>query len=170
MPVRKLRRVRPTVDVVLQRPPAASNKPAAQGVAKAQATVRSGPATFPLDRKEGDPEAVLWLAVIQQALSDAVSVNKEYRAELDRNSARRWFKLADRDFRDVCIMAGLEPECVRRIALDVMARADAGMKVHGGNFSGVETDNARHQRAYRERRRQAAMSPDTDPEPLPEAA
>lgn len=52
------------------------------------------------------PERVLWLHVIAQAMIDAASKDKEI-----KNEVRQW--LLVEDFEIVCGMAGMQPEWVR---------------------------------------------------------
>lgn len=56
----------------------------------------------------------LWRAVISQAFADACSDNKE--ATLDRQQARTWLEGNSPDFAEVCALALLEPDHVRRLA------------------------------------------------------
>lgn len=56
----------------------------------------------------------LWRAVISQAFADACSDNKE--ATLDRQQARIWLEGNSPDFAEVCALALLEPDHVRRLA------------------------------------------------------
>ncbi|GJD52997.1 hypothetical protein OPKNFCMD_5767 [Methylobacterium crusticola] len=71
-----------------------------------------------------DSRRTLWREVIHQALADAVSTNRELADE--RELARAWFRHATRDFREVCALADLEPDCVRIAALKCVADHDAG--------------------------------------------
>jgi hypothetical protein len=65
-------------------------------------------------------ERQLWAAVIMQALDDAtgVVVNADGRSkEGIRRRARDWFIKGGRDFKEVCALAGMEPDWIRANAL-----------------------------------------------------
>lgn len=57
----------------------------------------------------------LWRAVITQALTDACNDNKG--AALDRQQARAWLLGDSSDFQEVCALALLEADHVRRLAV-----------------------------------------------------
>lgn len=57
----------------------------------------------------------LWRAVITQAFTDACNDNKG--AALDRQQARAWLLGTSPDFAEVCALALLEPDHVRRLAV-----------------------------------------------------
>lgn len=85
-----------------------------------------------LDRRS--PETELWRAVIAQAISDAtatvrpkhgkasISPDKAKAKQVisdamrERDHAREWLLGDSRDFREVCNLAGLDPEAVRERA------------------------------------------------------
>lgn len=59
------------------------------------------------------PEQRLWQAVLGQAISDAMMEDPQtLESMMDKKSARRWFDLADRNFRMVCELAGMNPDAV----------------------------------------------------------
>ena len=59
------------------------------------------------------PEQRLWQAVLGQAISDAMMEDPQSSESVDaRKSARFWFDFADRNFRLVCEMAGMNPDAV----------------------------------------------------------
>jgi len=71
------------------------------------------------------PEQTLWRSVIDQALSDACGVGircgvTESVSSALRRSARAWFWHKTEDFRDVCDMAGMDPNAVRDRAIKLM--------------------------------------------------
>lgn len=68
------------------------------------------------------PQQQIWAAVIDQALQDAVSTVACMRKE--REEARKWFRDAGNDFREVCSLAGQDHEWIRRNAL---AKIDAAV-------------------------------------------
>lgn len=63
-----------------------------------------------------DGERAMWAAVIEQAVRDASKLSWVAPANervLVRNSAARWLKEAGPDFREVCDMAGIDPDAVQ---------------------------------------------------------
>lgn len=64
----------------------------------------------------------LWLAVIQQALRDAMHQSPSRslrdtngsRSTLERDSADVWIKRTRADFREVCHLAGVDPDYLRK--------------------------------------------------------
>lgn len=59
------------------------------------------------------PEQRLWQAVLGQAVADAMMEDPQSSKSVDaKKSARRWFDLADRNFRMVCELAGMNPDAV----------------------------------------------------------
>lgn len=82
-------------------------------------------ATF-AEREPHVPERELWLTVIRQAFTDAFPTTRispgtkfeaEHRAERNNQmqQARSWFDSAGRDFREVCWLAGMQPEVVEAL-------------------------------------------------------
>ena len=82
-------------------------------------------------------EVALWLAVIDQALTDAtLGLLKKRRPgkargrvaavrKSHRDQARSWLLGMSEEFREVCWMAGLEPDAVCEAAQRQIAEADA---------------------------------------------
>jgi hypothetical protein len=75
-----------------------------------------------------EPRTHLWRAVIQQALIDATlplmpSAAKRLSARMNQKRAREWFLESNRDFEEVCGMAGLEPSRVRSHAIPLIEEA-----------------------------------------------
>lgn len=89
----------------------------------------------------GSPDQVMWLAVIDQAASDAAINTRPYKLRISRatsykavksaensyqnitrikEDAENWFKGTSTDFRRVCVYAGLDPEYVRRKAKSII--------------------------------------------------
>lgn len=70
---------------------------------------------------EHTPEAALWRAVVTQAVMDA-SWKQTGKHEtvgdsvLNRDKARAWLLGNSKDFREVCFMAGFDPDAVRESA------------------------------------------------------
>ncbi|HVI28107.1 hypothetical protein [Hansschlegelia sp.] len=93
-------------------------------------TVRT-PST--LDEREPDAEAkrdrTLWLAVISQALEDATIVRSNV-SDIDRQQARSWLTAMSADYREVCALAGLEPDHLRGHAERLISQVDAGTREH----------------------------------------
>lgn len=82
-------------------------------------------ATFQ-EREPRVPERELWLAVIKTAFDDAFPTTRispgtkfeaEHRAERNNQmqQARRWFESGSTDFREVCWLAGMQPEVVEAL-------------------------------------------------------
>lgn len=69
-------------------------------------------------------ERGLWRAVVAQALTDAVSQVSSPRAQRDRAEARTWLTVDSGEFQDICLLADLDPDQVRRLAADRIAAAD----------------------------------------------
>lgn len=63
------------------------------------------------DAGESEGEKQLWCAVILQAVFDLR--NQHPKEETERKEAERWFKIAGKDFQQVCRNAGLNPSVVR---------------------------------------------------------
>lgn len=61
-------------------------------------------------------EAVLWRAVIMQAVVDAANRSLNPEASYQRHEAVAWLTGRSRDFVMVCDLAGLDPGYVRRMA------------------------------------------------------
>lgn len=59
------------------------------------------------------PEQRLWQAVLGQAVADAKMDDPQSSQSVDaKKSARRWFDFADRNFRMVCELSGMNPDAV----------------------------------------------------------
>ncbi len=62
------------------------------------------------------PEQMLWSAVLETALSDALS----HRDPDERERAIRWFREGGQHFRMVCDLANYEPSFVQKRVLDII--------------------------------------------------
>ncbi len=76
-------------------------------------------------------ENSLWAAVITQAMMDALSRCKKSDSQYNRSEAMRWLTGNSKDFIDVCLLAGLNPDYVRQKAKKSLIspspwRAEAG--------------------------------------------
>lgn len=79
-----------------------------------------------------DRERTLWVNVILTAIRDATvgfSGESTPTRERDRRAARAWFRPSNRDFIQVCNLAGMEPSRVAKQATDAIARYDATGKL-----------------------------------------
>ena len=72
-----------------------------------------------------DPNQLLWLSVIEQALKDAIkcagrplSASHLGAEAIEQRKAYMWFEDAGEDFRLACHFAGLDPDYVRDHALE----------------------------------------------------
>ena len=76
-------------------------------------------------------EQALWIAVITQAITDARSNCKKSESQYHKREAIDWLTGNGRDFVDVCLCAGMNPDYVRKnakkaIFTQVSWRAEAG--------------------------------------------
>lgn len=71
-------------------------------------------------------EHSLWRAVILQALADACAHSESPTAILERQRARAWFFEPNEGFSQVCMLAGMNPDFVRRKAREAV---DSGRMV-----------------------------------------
>ncbi|MEH2517549.1 hypothetical protein V1279_003122 [Bradyrhizobium sp. AZCC 1610] len=61
-----------------------------------------------------EDERQLWCAVIAQAIDDAIcAVGKSRRRNMEIMGARDWLTKPNRDFAEVCRLAGYEPDRIR---------------------------------------------------------
>lgn len=67
-------------------------------------------------------ERSLWCSVIYNALQEATGIIRDAKSSHDavRAEATKWLTENDPDFRTVCIMAGLEPDAVRKGAIGII--------------------------------------------------
>lgn len=64
-------------------------------------------------------EQEMWASVVQLAFSDATATSTSKTApatRLERQQARDWLVGNSRDFREVCSLAGVDPDAVREQA------------------------------------------------------
>lgn len=66
-------------------------------------------------------ETTLWIAVITQALMDALSRSHHAEARYHKHEAMRWLTENTKDFITVCLYAGLDPDYVRQNAKRTLA-------------------------------------------------
>jgi|CXWL01.1.fsa_nt_gi hypothetical protein len=76
-------------------------------------------------------ETALWVAVITQAMMDALSRCKKTESLYQKHEAICWLTSNNKDFIDVCLAAGMNPDYVRLKAKKVLVapvpwRAEAG--------------------------------------------
>ena len=65
-------------------------------------------------------ERKLWVAVLTSALTDALSIGNSSRMV----TARRWFRVGDKNFEMVCELANMDANYVRRRVLSALDRGD----------------------------------------------
>lgn len=71
-------------------------------------------------------ERTLWVNVILQAFRDATDCRGDkVNRDVVRMQARAWFRPSNRDFIQVCNLAGMEPCRVAKQATDAIAQYDA---------------------------------------------
>lgn len=72
------------------------------------------------------PELALWRAVIHQAITDAGHQSVDDNHDADRAAA--WLRNGRGDFKQVCILAGLDPDYVReKVALRIGRKGEYRM-------------------------------------------
>ena len=75
------------------------------------------------------PEQRLWQTVIGQAICDAMMEDPQtLESMMDKKSARFWFDFADRNFRWVCEMAGMNPDAVSEAWRDGRVSRAGGLR------------------------------------------
>lgn len=94
----------------------------------------------------------LWMAVIAQAIADAVSNCRKLKSEYYKRAALKWLLGDGEDFADVCIRAGLEPAIVRMKAKHAI--------LHPGTWRTAPGESARYieRRGKRLRARQECFA------------
>lgn len=76
-------------------------------------------------------ETALWVAVLTQAMMDALSNSRNPETRVHKHEAIRWLIEGSKDFRTVCHYAGMDPDYVRKKAKRSLTnptswRAEAG--------------------------------------------
>jgi hypothetical protein len=71
------------------------------------------------------PEQLLWSAVLETALSDALT----HRDPVEKERAIRWFRDGGQHFRMVCDLANYEPSFVQKNVLSLI-KADTPNSIH----------------------------------------
>ncbi len=75
------------------------------------------------------PEQRLWQAVLGQAVADAMMDDPQSQESVGaKKSARFWFDSADRNFRCVCEMAGMDPDAVSEAWRDGRVSRAGGLR------------------------------------------
>jgi hypothetical protein len=149
--------------MILEITPLQPSLPAAQPAAKPKA---AAPRTPRRAKETGIPwldepfshvkgEQALWVAVITQAMMDALSKSRNPELIYHRDDAIRWLTGNSKDFHEVCHHAGMDPDYVRRKAKKALAAPVAWRAEPGKGKRYAE----RKQRD--ERRRQAIHLPAT---------
>jgi hypothetical protein len=72
------------------------------------------------------PEKMLWSAVLETALNDALT----HRDPIERERAIRWFREGGQHFRMVCDMANYEPNFVQTRVLMMVEANNSDDSVH----------------------------------------
>ena len=102
-------------------------------------------------------ETALWVAVITQAMMDALSRARNSEAMYHKHEAIRWLSDNSKDFRLVCMLAERDPDAIRRQAKRALVspvswRAAAG---HGKRYN--------ERKAYRQRLKKCRPKPSSPP-------
>jgi hypothetical protein len=66
----------------------------------------------------------LWEAVVQQAIRDATLTGTTNTSKRAKHDARQWLTIPNRDFDEVCALAGLEPDWIRNNVSELIKRSD----------------------------------------------
>lgn len=87
----------------------------------------------------------LWVAVVVRAILDATGTPVGIRSPGDvryaQLSAQSWLEDGGADFREVCEMAGIDPEALRRIACS--GQLGALVKRHRDSFNGWNVNDGK---------------------------
>lgn len=76
-------------------------------------------------------EREMWAAVLHRAFCDLKGKGKSKEVKMAKRDARDWFIGNSRDFRYVCVQAGVDPDYVRRKALAGDFVAGKGFRMAG---------------------------------------
>ncbi|MDE3059739.1 MAG: hypothetical protein KGJ06_01860 [Pseudomonadota bacterium] len=106
-------------------------KPLSSGRLRRRSDRQTGLAWLDEPYNHAKGEMALWVAVITQAMMDALSQAKTAEASYQKHEAICWLTSNSKDFAMVCLCAGLDPAYVRRKAKKALAapvpwRAEAG--------------------------------------------
>ncbi len=96
-------------------------------------------------------ERALWVAVITQAVMDALSRAPSSEALYHKHEAIRWLMDGSRDFITVCQHAGYEPDYIRKCAKRALSSPNPWRALPGQGNRYLE------RRAYRARQKIAAL-------------
>lgn len=66
-------------------------------------------------------EKAMWVAVITQAMMDALSRSNKSEDSYQRHEAIQWLTGGSKDFRTVCQLAGFDPDYIRKKAKQCLA-------------------------------------------------
>jgi hypothetical protein len=100
-------------------------------------------------------ETALWIAVITQAMMDALSHSKQSEAQYHKHEAIRWLSDNSKDFVEVCMSAGLDPDYVRRKAKRALVVPTLWRAAPGKGKRYLE------RKSYRERMKSSATKEDS---------
>jgi hypothetical protein len=104
-------------------------------------------------------ETALWVAVITQAMMDALNRSKNAEALYHKNEALQWLTGNSKDFHLVCMHAGMDPDYVRRKAKRSLVSPVAWRAAPGKGKRYYE------RRAYRQRLKEKTKAPPSSAEP-----
>ncbi len=90
-------------------------------------------------------ERSMWVAVITQAMMDALSRSRKPEDQFSKFEATRWLTSNSAPFRNVCMLAGLDPDYVRTRAKKALASSTSWRAGAG------EGKRYEERKAYRER-------------------
>lgn len=110
----------------------------------------------PFDPVRG--EQALWVAVITQAMMDALSKSRNPEAQYHRHEAIRWLSENSKDFVEVCLCAGLDPNDVRRKAKQALI-APRSWRAEAGSGSRYQERKAYRQKLKLKLRKTGKLNP-----------
>lgn len=102
------------------------------------------------------PERALWVAVITQAMMDALSRSNNAEARYQREESIRWLTSNSKDFVTVCLYAGFDPDYIRKRVKQTLASPRLWRAEPGKGKRYLE------RKAYRERLRAEALRTQMD--------
>ncbi len=105
-------------------------------------------------------EASLWIAVITQAMMDALSQSRSAEADYHKTQAIRWLTEHNKDFIEVCLLANLCPDHIRRKAKKAIASPSAWRAAPG--------TGKRYQERHRRKQKKSKLSHSTQAHHKPE--
>jgi hypothetical protein len=106
-------------------------------------------------------ERSMWVAVITQAMMDALTRSRKPEEQFSKFEAIRWLTGNSADFKTVCMLAGMEPGYVRSRAKKALI-SETSWRAAAGTGKRYE-----ERKAYRNRhKKEQPYSPDTIPMPI----